>query len=218
MATLRARGGRSLTTIPPIRISPSVGCSRPAISRISVVLPQPDGPSRTRNSPSAAARSMPSTARTSSKCLKTRRASTVAMERLTAPIARGPLDQTAVLPLGPYCLHFVLGPLERVLRRLGAGGALGEHGVDHPGLIGVGDGSGGVARVAYVGGPIERVSQHGIFVGRYGLGVVGDQLLDVRHCRGEAREVVEFARLERLAEVVDVVDQELLCTVPVLGK
>jgi hypothetical protein len=32
-------------------ISPSVGCSRPAIMRISVVLPQPEGPRMTINSP-----------------------------------------------------------------------------------------------------------------------------------------------------------------------
>src|SRR5690348_13838535 len=37
--------------MPPIRISPSSGCSKPAINRSEVVLPQPDGPRRDRNSP-----------------------------------------------------------------------------------------------------------------------------------------------------------------------
>ena len=35
---------RELTTRPPMAISPSSGCSNPAISRNSVVLPQPLGP------------------------------------------------------------------------------------------------------------------------------------------------------------------------------
>src|SRR5258705_3480008 len=50
------------TERPPMRMSPSLGCSRPAIIRSSVVLPHPDGPSRTRYSPSPQVRLMPSTA------------------------------------------------------------------------------------------------------------------------------------------------------------
>src|SRR5437879_10944966 len=34
------------TTLPPTAISPSVGSTKPAISRSVVVLPQPEGPSR----------------------------------------------------------------------------------------------------------------------------------------------------------------------------
>ena len=41
---------------PPIRISPSVISSSPATIRSAVVLPQPDGPTRTMNSPSAISR------------------------------------------------------------------------------------------------------------------------------------------------------------------
>ena len=44
MAMSRSRGGTSLTTSPPIQISPSVISSRPAIMRSVVDLPQPDGP------------------------------------------------------------------------------------------------------------------------------------------------------------------------------
>ena len=44
----RSFGSTSLTGSPPIRMTPSVGSSRPAIIRSAVDLPQPDGPSRTR--------------------------------------------------------------------------------------------------------------------------------------------------------------------------
>ena len=42
----------SLTRWPRIKISPSVGISRPAIMRSTVVLPPPLGPSNAINSPS----------------------------------------------------------------------------------------------------------------------------------------------------------------------
>ena len=44
MAVRRSTGGKPTTFSPPIRISPSVGSSCPAIMRRIVVLPQPDGP------------------------------------------------------------------------------------------------------------------------------------------------------------------------------
>ena len=43
---LRLRGGRSVTRSSSKKTSPTSGCSRPAIIRIKVVLPQPEGPSR----------------------------------------------------------------------------------------------------------------------------------------------------------------------------
>ncbi len=49
----RSRGSRSLTTLPSMRISPWSGSSNPAIRRNVVVLPQPDGPTNTTNSPSS---------------------------------------------------------------------------------------------------------------------------------------------------------------------
>ena len=48
---------------------PAVTRSKPAMSLSTVVLPDPDGPSIEKNSPSAMSRSTPSTARTSPKCL-----------------------------------------------------------------------------------------------------------------------------------------------------
>ena len=47
---------------PSSMIRPEVGCSKPAISRSVVVLPQPDGPSSEKNSPLSTVRSMLSTA------------------------------------------------------------------------------------------------------------------------------------------------------------
>ena len=59
MAMSRSFGGRSFTTRSPIRISPAVMGSRPAIIRSSVDLPQPEGPTRITNSPSAMAMDTP---------------------------------------------------------------------------------------------------------------------------------------------------------------
>src|SRR2546427_1642813 len=65
----RALGGTSPSTrSPPMSISPDVGRSSPAIIRSSVVFPEPEEPSRTRNSPSPIERSTPSTAWRSPKC------------------------------------------------------------------------------------------------------------------------------------------------------
>jgi hypothetical protein len=55
-------GGSSVTTSSPIVIVPSVTASRPAIIRSAVVFPQPDGPTKTMNSPSSILRSNASTA------------------------------------------------------------------------------------------------------------------------------------------------------------
>src|SRR6478609_3530856 len=57
MAMSRSIGGTSLTTVLPILISPSVMASSPAIMRRVVVLPQPDGPTKTMNSLSRICRS-----------------------------------------------------------------------------------------------------------------------------------------------------------------
>src|SRR5665213_2067831 len=49
----RAAARLKVTSSPPSRILPDVGSSSPAIMRSVVVLPQPDGPSMTKNEPSA---------------------------------------------------------------------------------------------------------------------------------------------------------------------
>src|SRR3954470_9447215 len=62
MAMSRSGGATSLTPSPPIRTSPALARSRPAAIRRTVVFPDPEGPTRTRNSPSATSRSRSSTA------------------------------------------------------------------------------------------------------------------------------------------------------------
>src|SRR3954471_4885888 len=60
------------TDRPAISTVPAVGCSKPAISRRLVVLPQPGGPRKEWKEPRFRAKEMPSTAATSPKCLLTR--------------------------------------------------------------------------------------------------------------------------------------------------
>src|SRR5712692_6068389 len=99
MATPRARGVMSLTISSLIRTSPDVCRSRPAMILRKVVLPQPDGPSSTRNSPSQADKLTPSRAATSPKSFLMSLATTAAIwtsslsrERLKLPSAAGRLE------------------------------------------------------------------------------------------------------------------------------
>src|SRR6478735_536788 len=62
MAMSRSFGGTSVTSRSPIRMRPELTSSRPASIRSDVDLPQPDGPTRTMNSPSWISRSRPGTA------------------------------------------------------------------------------------------------------------------------------------------------------------
>jgi len=87
MAIPRARGGASSMRSPPIWISPDVGRSSPAIMRSNVVLPHPDGPSSTRNSPSRIERSTSSTAWSCPNRLLRCRISTPAIGRERSPVS-----------------------------------------------------------------------------------------------------------------------------------
>src|SRR3984885_10992677 len=62
MARLRSFGHMLFIGLPPMRTTPAVGTSKPAIIRSVVVLPHPDGPTMTRNSPSSTSRFRSSTA------------------------------------------------------------------------------------------------------------------------------------------------------------
>src|SRR5215471_12880891 len=62
MAISLSGGATSFTISPPIRTSPPDARSRPAAIRRTVVFPDPEGPTRTRNSPSATTRFRSSTA------------------------------------------------------------------------------------------------------------------------------------------------------------
>src|SRR5688572_10923296 len=61
----RWRGAKSVTSRPPIEISPLVTSSSPAIARSNVDFPQPDGPTSAMNSPSPIERDTSSIATTS---------------------------------------------------------------------------------------------------------------------------------------------------------
>src|SRR5215207_1158159 len=80
MAMSRSLGDRVLTTRSPMRRVPLEMSSSPATMRRAVDLPQPDGPTRTRNSPSAMSRSRSWTAwNPFSYCLLTLSSTTSAM-------------------------------------------------------------------------------------------------------------------------------------------
>ena len=86
MAMSRSIGGTSLTTVLSMRISPAVIASRPAIMRRVVVLPQPDGPTKTMNSLSRIWRSTSFTTCVVSKFL-------LSLWRLTSAMTRYPLTE-----------------------------------------------------------------------------------------------------------------------------
>src|SRR6266436_4917067 len=86
MPMSRSRGGTKMpragddTRCPAMLISPEVGCSRPATQRKVVVLPQPDGPSRTTISPAGTTKLTPSIAgRPIENCLRRSVTSSVAV-------------------------------------------------------------------------------------------------------------------------------------------
>src|SRR3954447_12297213 len=121
----RSRGATSLTTRGPIEISPEDASSSPATIRSAVDLPEPDGPTRIVNSPSAISRSRPSTARVpSSKTFETSANAIDATTHLPNVIAvpeRGPL-QRPLLGLevhahDPEALRIAVLPLEVVQQR-----------------------------------------------------------------------------------------------------
>src|SRR5919112_529142 len=131
---LRARGGRPVTTSPSISTSPLVGCSRPAIVRSSVVLPQPDGPSRTRYSPSSVARLTLSIARTTPE--RRRRSCdenslTRSRTSMTATVSGPAAHEPGLAPLVVDGLDLVLRVDHRLLRAHLATGRAGEHVRDH---------------------------------------------------------------------------------------
>src|SRR4051812_29987588 len=90
MATSRSLGGTPVMSRSPIQIEPWSTSSRPASMRSEVDFPQPDGPTRTRNSPSAMSRLRRSTAGRSEpgKSLAALSNLTVVMTLLLSPAAR----------------------------------------------------------------------------------------------------------------------------------
>src|SRR5256712_5120861 len=127
MAIPRARGGTSPSTRwSPMCISPDVGRSSPAIMRSRVVFPEPEEPSRTRNSPSRIDRSTPSTAWRSPKYLRRLRismpATVAALTPGLPPVGRGVRRLRQVHRRGVNDAGRVLGHLEVLHHRRGRGG------------------------------------------------------------------------------------------------
>ncbi|MHC2523904.1 hypothetical protein ACVIEM_000989 [Rhizobium leguminosarum] len=71
MARPRSDGAFSVASLPSMTILPPETSSSPAISRSSVDLPQPDGPTKTTNSPSLMSRSIEGMTLASPKTLET---------------------------------------------------------------------------------------------------------------------------------------------------
>src|SRR5690349_11183646 len=114
----------SLTTLPPISRSPLVCCSRPQMMRRNVVLPQPEGPSSTMNSPSGTLSEMPSTAGTSANFLTMFLVYTAAIE--PPGISVRAWRSGFAVPLREDRLGLLMGPFDRVL-----GGHLTGRGLRH---------------------------------------------------------------------------------------
>src|SRR5215471_5857217 len=104
MPMLRRCGGSLSMRMSPKLIRPDSSSAKPAISRNRVVLPQPEGPSSVKNSPSSILRVISRTATTDSK---DRRAPSMAMLLKAPPLAR--------------LLHEVLDLLERLRAHGGPG-------------------------------------------------------------------------------------------------
>src|SRR5690348_12722335 len=104
MPMLRRCGGSVSMRVSPKLIRPASSSAKPAMSRNRVVLPQPDGPSSVKNSPSSILRVMSRTATTDAK---DRRAPSMAMLLKAPPLAR--------------LLHEVLDLIERLRAHGGPG-------------------------------------------------------------------------------------------------
>src|SRR3990170_1190023 len=135
----RRCGGRSVMSSSSRKTRPSVGRSRPAIIRRSVVLPQPDGPRKEISFPAGNSRSTPATATTSPKrftspwSLRPPRAGTVAVGR--SALGEDHLRPLLVDPVLPLVVHLVLRT-ERDLRPRSADGVVLLLGEVHRLLLG----------------------------------------------------------------------------------
>src|SRR5438874_1866440 len=96
---------------PASTTSPASGSTSPATMRSTVLLPQPDGPRRERNSPGAASRETSSTATTAPNDLRSRRTLSAGAAPLTAGDALAP-RRRSTRDLAPPALR----PLRKLLR------------------------------------------------------------------------------------------------------
>src|SRR5665647_850130 len=128
MPMSRKRGGSRMpcvgedTTRPAMLMVPAVGCSRPATQRKVVVLPQPEGPSRTTISPAGTTKLTPSIAgRPMENCLRRSVTSSVAVMALKSA-RRSLAVAEGLVPFGdprPVQLHVFVELREPDLDHLG---------------------------------------------------------------------------------------------------
>jgi hypothetical protein len=85
MAMSRSFGRTSFTTRSPMRISPALAVSSPAIRLSRVDLPQPEGPTSTRNSPEATDRETPFSTSSAPKDLRIRDRQRVIIALILSP-------------------------------------------------------------------------------------------------------------------------------------
>src|SRR5689334_3126496 len=181
----------SLTTLPPIRRSPLVCCSRPQMMRRNVVLPQPEGPSSTMNSPFGTLSEMPLTAGTSPNFLtislvntaaidppkinKWRAAANHSAEPIVfangrkipdrAPSLRGPgMASGFPVPLREDRFSLLVRPFDRVLGGHLAGRRFRHHVADHEVVVDLVDGGPRRAGISRRGRPLLGILQHRQFV------------------------------------------------------
>ena len=110
---------------PAIAIVPSVGWSKPASMRRSVVLPQPDGPRSEKNSPAAMVSETSSRAVNEPKRRVTRRTSMIGADRSAWARSRQRLPGDAGAALGPPAQ--ILGRAEQDQREQQDQRAQGQH-------------------------------------------------------------------------------------------
>src|SRR5690606_27101732 len=171
IATFRSFGGRWLTTLSPMITSPLVAFSRPAIVRINVVLPDPEAPSSTRDSPSRTSRDTPSTARTEPKWVCRSRTVSFAISGAPPPRRAGGArrrrrpprlrssDQPARTPAVVHDAGLGGGAPDRLLRRLVAAHGAREHVRDDERVVHLGHRRAAHAGVPHVRRPLDRVEQ-----------------------------------------------------------
>src|SRR6266568_8349693 len=123
-----------------------------------------------------------------------------------------------LFPSGKNTLVLLFGSLGGVFRSFIAARDFSEHGGDNPRFESLVDGGGAVTGIADVGGPIEDVAEDLVLIRGISPRIVGYFLLQIGNSAREAREIVELAGGKAVVERVDVIDEELLRAVFVLGK
>src|SRR5262249_5888066 len=110
--TSRAYGATLVTSLPARRIVPASGRSKPAMRRSVVVLPEPEGPRRVKNSPRPTTRSTSSTATTPPYALRMPSASTSAVVSAVSALAAAS-DANCLLQDVEASLEVLVGDDER---------------------------------------------------------------------------------------------------------